>query len=97
MALRKRSKLKMVCPKVFTTGTPRMYSTASEDMVSSEFWYSFIAAFISSPIIPAMKIKAMPTGTRHKIPSRQSKNSRRTISPKGVKIIPALSGQMCAR
>ena len=37
IAWRKRRKEKIVCPNVFNTGTPRTYSTASEDIDSSAF------------------------------------------------------------
>ena len=97
MAFLNFRKLNTDCPKVFTTGMPRTYSTASEDMVSRAFWYCFIDSCMPLPIIPAINTKAMPTGTRHKSPSRQSNTKSSTIRPSGVNTMPALSGQIWTR
>jgi hypothetical protein len=88
----------MVCPKVLTTGMPRTYSTASDDMDSSAFWYSFMSAASFGPIIAEpISTKAIAAGIRHISPSRQSNTAITASSAMGVAMETALSGRLCAR
>ena len=89
--------VKMVCPKVLTTGMPRMYSTASLDMSSSASWYSFIFCCMRAPVMRIRTAKASTTGTRLSSPSRQSNASSSASRPQGVAMAPARSGSWCAR
>ena len=77
-------KEKMVCPKVLTTGMPRTYSTASLDISSRAFWYSFIFCCIREPVMVIMMRKPSKTGARLRSPSRQSKTNSSTSRPTGV-------------
>ena len=85
------------CPKVFTTGMPRTYSTASLDMAASALPYWRIFSAIRFPVITDMTAKPRNTGTRLSSPSRQSKAISSTSSPTGVAIAPAWSGSWWAR
>ena len=85
-------KEKMVCPKVLTTGMPRTYSTASLDISSSAFWYSFIFCCIRRPVMAIMIRNPSSTGARLRKPSRQSKANSSASRPQGVAMAPARSG-----
>ena len=72
------------CPKVFTTGMPRTYSTASLDMADSALLYWRIFSAMRLPVIADMIKNPSSTGTRLKSPSRQSNTNSSTSSPTGV-------------
>ena len=74
-----------------------MYSTASFDISSRAFWYSFIFLCISLPVILIIIKNERATGIRLIRPSLQSNMNRKASITTGVAIEPALSGSWWAR
>ena len=80
------------CPKVFTTGMPRTYSTASFDIAARAFPYWRIFSSILLPVMALIIANPRNTGIRLKSPSRQSNTNSSTSNPTGVAIAPYWSG-----
>ena len=93
----KRAKENTVCPNVFTTGTPRIYSTASLFISISASLYCFIFSCISLPVMARIIKNAMITGAMQASPSRQSNMNISATIASGVTTAPTRSGRLCAR
>ena len=93
----KRENEYTVWPKVFTTGTPRTYSTASLFICISASLYCFIFSCMPLPVILLITANAHATGKSEHRPSRQSNTNIKTIIASGVITAPTKSGRLCAR